>query len=267
MKSRQFYQQNLDNRSTAEILLARRVYAFCDLPEEIQENLLRLQNTNGDFLRTTSGETERRVGLLVLVTMVSVGLWAVAADASADGSLDLKRTIVFSVDAFMLLLWLVYLVWGIGKAVASPLKNRIYLTPTELIETIDGLVRRRELKDAADIIAHKYWTDSGRRHTLDIKFADGDFYQYRIFGFSTSAQLSVIEEWREKALSWQNEAVSASRRGDTNYLESQNVFSKLAETETPVLQRQYRTRKENLLLLMTIALIALNGALVFFTNK
>ena len=260
-------QQIFDNQSAAEIPPSQRVYAFRDLPKETREKLLRLQNTDGDFLRTSSGETERRVALLILAAMASVGLWAVAADAAADDLLDLKRIIVFSVDAFVLLLWLVRLVWGIGKTVASPLKNRIYLMPTELIETIDGLVRRRELKDADDIIANEYWTNSGRRNTLDIKFADGDFYQYRIFGFSTSAQLSVVEEWREKALSWQNEAVSASKRGDTNYLESQNVFSKLAETETPVLQRQYRTRKENLLLLMTIALIALNGSFVFFLTQ
>ena len=118
---------------------------------ETQEDLLRLQNSDGDFLRTTSGETERRVGLLVLVIMASVGLWAIIADSS----LDLKRNIVFFVDAFVLFLWLVYLVWGIGKAVASPLKNRVYLTPTELIETIDGFVRRRELKDAGEIIAQQ----------------------------------------------------------------------------------------------------------------
>ena len=164
-------------------------------------------------------------------------------------------------------MWLARLVWGIGKAVASPIKNRVYLTPTELIETIDGFVRRRELKDAGEIIASKYSTDSGRRHILEVKFADGDFYQYRIFGRSTSAQLSVIEEWRKKALGWKSEAVSASKRGDTNYLESQNVFSKFAETKTPVSQRQYRTQKENLLLLMTIALIALNGAFVFFLTQ
>ena len=265
--NQQINRQSFDNRLAAEIPLAQRIYAFKNLPIETQENLLRLQNTNGDFLRTTSGETERRVGLLVLVIMVSVGLWAVAADASADGSLDLKRIIIFSVDAFVLLLWLVYLVWGIGKVVASPVKNRIYLTSTELIETIDGLVRRRELMDSGDIVAHQYWTDSGRRYTLDVRFADGDFYQYRIFGRSTSAQLSVIEEWRKKALGWKSEAVSASKRGDTNYLESQNVFSKFAETKTPVSQRQYRTRKENLLLLMTIALIALNGSFVFFLTQ
>ncbi len=250
-----------------EIPPAQRVYAFNDLPPETEENLLRLQNTDGDFLRTTSGETERLVGLLVLVIMVSVGLWAIAADAAADNSLDLKRIIVFSVDAFVLLLWLARLVWGICKAVASPIKNRIYLTPNELIETIDGFVRRRELKDAGEIIASKYWTDSGRRHILEVKFADGDFYQYRIFGRSTSAQFSVIEKWREKVLNWKSEAVSASKRGDTNRLESQNVFSKFAETKMPVSLRQYRTRKENLLLLMTIALIALNGAFVFFLTQ
>ena len=251
----------------AEIPPTQIVYAFNDLPPETQENLLRLQNTDGDFLKISSGETERRVALLILAVMASVGLWAVAADASADASLDLKRIVVFSVDAFVLLLWFVYLVWGIGKAVASPIKNRIYLTPTKLIETIDGLVRYRELKDADEIIANKYWTNSGRRHTLDVKFADGDFYQYRIFGLSTSAQFSVIEEWREKALGWKNEAVSATQRSDADYLVSHDIFSKLSETKTPVLQRQYRTRKENLLLLMTIALIALNGAFVFFLTQ
>lgn len=256
-------QPSFDNRQTTEIPPPQRVYAFKDLPTETQENLLRLQNTDGEFLRTTSGETERRVALLILVILATAGLTAIVADSS----LDLKRIIVFSVDAFALLLWFVRLVWGIGKVVASSVKNRTYLTPTELIETTDGFVRSRQLKDADEITADKYWTDSGRRHTLNVKFADGDFYQYRIFGLSTSAQFSVIQEWREKALRWKNEAVSASKRGETNYLESQNVFSKITETKTPVLQRQYRTRKENLLLLMTIVLIALNGAFVFSLTK
>ncbi len=263
MTNQQITRRNFDDRSE-QLPSSKKVYAFADVPKSVQENLLRLQNTDDDFLRTSSGETERRAGLLMLVAMAAIGLAAIVADASTEGSLDLKRIIVFSADALILVLWFVYFVWGIFKAVRAPLKNRIYITRTQLIETMDGLIRYRELKDAAEISVNKYWTDIGARHTLDIKFPDGDSYQYRVYERSTSGQLSVMQEWQEKAMEWKNEASNAWQRGDKTYLESQSVFSKLSASNTPVLRRKSYTHAENVLLIITIALISLNGAFVYF---
>ncbi len=237
MTNQPIEQPNFDNRSM-KIPLAQRVYLFRDLPTNVQENLLRLQNTDGDFLKMSSGETGRRIGLLILVAMASIGLWAVVA----DGLLDLKRILVFSADVLILLLWFVYFVWRISKIFGSPLKNLIYLTPTQAIETLDGFVRYRELKDA-EIASKQYLSDSGRTFTLKLEFDDGDFYNYW-FG-SYKKDLQKRKNWYEKALTWKKEAVSAFERGDTAYLESRSVFPKLSETNTPVLQRKSYTRAEN----------------------
>ncbi|MET0752962.1 MAG: hypothetical protein ABWZ66_06295 [Pyrinomonadaceae bacterium] len=263
MTNQQIKQENLSDNSAAEISPAQKVYSFADLLKETQEKLLQMQNTDGDFLKISSGETERRIALLILVIIASIGLAAIVADSS----LDLKRIVVFSVDALLLLIWFVYLVRGIFKTLGTPLKNRIYITPTQVIETLDGTVRYRELKDSSEITVNKFSTDIGRRNKLDIKFGDGDAYQFYITGMSNSEQISLMQKWQEKAANWKHEAVSAFQRGDTNYLELQDVFSTLAETNTPVLQRQFRKGKKNLLLIITIAIITLNGAFIFFLTK
>lgn len=251
------------NNLPAEISPAQKAYSFADLPKDTQENLLRLQNSDGDFLKISSGVTERRVALFVLVIIVSIGLAAIVADSS----LDLKRIIVYSADALVLLIWIAYLIWGIFKTLKTPLKNRIYLTPTQIIETLDGTVHYRELKDSSEINVNKFSTDVGRRYKLDITFDDGDAYQFYIPGMANSKQISLMQNWQEKAANWKREAISASERGDTNYLQSHDIFPKLSESNTPILQRQFRTRKENVLLIMTILLLALNGAFVFFITK
>lgn len=53
--------QNIKNNSPKEISTAQRLFSYRDLPKDTQENLLRLQNTDGDFLRISSGEIERRI--------------------------------------------------------------------------------------------------------------------------------------------------------------------------------------------------------------
>ncbi|MGI8788303.1 MAG: hypothetical protein ACR2HG_11140 [Pyrinomonadaceae bacterium] len=262
MKS-QFAQENLDNKS-AQIPPAQRVYAFADLPKETQEKLLQLQNTDGDFLKLSNGETARRVILLILLTSTIIGLAAIVADSSNDNSLDLKRIIVFSADALLLLLWLIYFVWQLFKTVGSPLKNLVYLTPTQVIETLDGFFRCRELKDAR-IVSQQNLSDAGRTYTLNIEFDDGDFYNYWFGNYKKNFQRR--NNWEAKARIWQSEAVSAFQRGDNNFFESHDVFSKLSESNTPVLQRKFTNQKENHLLIMTIALIVLNGSFIFYLTK
>lgn len=259
-------QQNIGNNSRAEIPLSERVYAFNDLPKDVREKLLQMQNTDGVFLKRGSGETARRIIFLVLLAMAFIGLTAIVTDDVNEGILDLKRIFVFSADALVLLIWFVYFVWRISKTVGSPLKTLIYLTPTQAIETLDGFVRYRELRNAAEISVNKFWTDLGRRFTLDIKFDDGDSYQYYIAKVSYSEQLSATQKLQEKAMGWKKEAITAFERGDAAYFDSHDVFSKLSETDMPVLQIPPPHRTENVLLIMTIALIALNGVFIHFLS-
>lgn len=256
---RQFIKSNVDNNS-AKTSPAQRTYLFSDLPKNVQENLLRLQNADGDFLKISSGETGRRVGLLILLILAFTGLAAIVADDSRD----LKRIVVFSADALFLLIWFVYFLWRISQTFRSPLKNLIYLTPTQVIETLDGFVRYRELK-AGEIVPQRRLRSSGFDYYLNIEFDDGDFYTYWFGNLKKNVQKGEI--WAEKALIWKKEAVSAFQRGDTAYLESHNVFSKLSDTNTPVLQRKSRTHTENLLLIMTIALIILSGGFIYLLSK
>ena len=120
--------------------------------------------------------------------------------------------------------WFFYLIWGIFKSTAAPIKNRIYLTPTQVIETTDGAVRYRELKDAAEISVNRYWNDGGRRNSLDIKFDDGDIYQYRLDAMRNSVQFAEAKKWQEKAARWREAGVSASKRGDAAYFNSRKII-------------------------------------------
>lgn len=258
MTNQRIAQPNFNNRST-EIPLSQRVYAFEDLPPETQKNLLRLQNTDGDFLKISSGETGRRVGLLIILIFAFIGLAAIAADSSPD----LKRIVVFSADALLLLLWFGRFVWQIFKTFSSPLKNLVYLTPTQVVETLDGFARYRELKDGR-IVPQRRLRSSGLDYDLTVEFSDGDSYKFW-FGNLKKNVLSG-KDWEAKALSWQQEAVGAFQRGDKYYFESHDVFSKLSESNTPVLQRKPARQKENLLLIITILLYAINGAYLLYVG-
>ncbi len=259
--------QNIENNLTTEISSSERVYALEDLPEDVREKLLLMQKTDGDFLYVSSGETQRRVILLIPVIFASIGLAGIIADDVNEKILDLKRIIAFSVDALVLLLWFVYLAGKIFIILGSPLKNRVYITPTQVIETLDKTVRYRQLRDVSEINIDRFWSDIGRRNTLNIKFNDGDDYEYSIGGSSNSGQRSAMENWQKQAAAWKNKAVGKFQNNETDYFAANDVISNLAESNTPILRRDYRTQKENLLLLLTIALIALSGILIFFIIK
>jgi hypothetical protein len=47
-------QQNTGNNSPTEVPPSRRVYAVKDLPANVQQNLLQLQNSDGDSLKTSA---------------------------------------------------------------------------------------------------------------------------------------------------------------------------------------------------------------------
>jgi hypothetical protein len=258
MTNKQFIQSNIDDQSATEILPARRVYLFRDLPPDVQAKLLRMQNTDGDFLRLSNGVTGAKVILLILLSL-GFAFFLAAFEFSL---FDLRIILIISGGAFVFTLWFFYLVWGIFKTIASPIKNRIYLTPTEVIETADGTIRYRELKDAAEISVNRYWNDNGRRSSLDIKFDDGDIYQYRLDAIRNSVQFSETKKWQEQAAIWRDAAISASKRGDTAYFNSRDVFRKSLIANKPVLKRESR----GILLKITLALFVAS-VLVYFLLK
>lgn len=265
MTNQQFYRQSFDNQSAVDIPLSQRVYAFKDLPTNVQQNLLRLQNTDGDFLRVryvaayTSG---------VLLIFLSIGFvlfltdFAMFLNDFENVGFDLKWIIVFSGGALIFALCFLYLSWGFFRGRRSPIKNGIYLTPTQIIETADGLVRYRELKDTGEISVNKF--QGGWRTSLDVKFTDGDLYKYNLFMNNYSAppskHIAEAEKWREKAGLWRNEAINAAQRGDTAYFDSLDVIQKSATANLPVLNKYFSPRM--LMRLMSIIAFAM---IVFVT--
>jgi hypothetical protein len=231
---------------------------FRDLPPDVQAKLLQMQNTDGDFLRLINGVTGAKVILLILLSF-GFALFLAAFEFSR---FDLRIILVIAGGTLIFTLWFFYLVWGIFKSIASPIKNRIYLTPTEVIETTDGTIRYRELKDAAEISVNRYWNDNGRRSSLDIKFDDGDIYQYRLDAIRNSVQFSETKKWQEQAAMWRDAAISASKRGDTEYFDSLDVIQKSLTTNTLVLKKEPR----KILLKITLALFVAS-VLVYFLFK
>lgn len=258
MTNKQFIQPNVDNQSATEILPAQRVYLFRDLPPDVQAKLLQMQNTDGDFLRLSNGVTGAKVILLILLSF-GFAFFLAAFEFSL---FDLRIMLTISGGTLIFTLWVFYLVWGIFKTIASPIKNRIYLTPTQVIETTDGTIRYRELKDAAEISVNRYWNDNGRRSSLDIKFDDGDIYQYRLDAIRNSAQFSETKKRQEQAAMWRDAAISASKRGDADYFDSRDVFQKSLTTNTLVLKKTPR----KILLNITLALFVAD-VLVYFLFK
>lgn len=262
MTNQQINRQSFANQSSAAIPESQRVYSFDDLPNVVRDNLFRLQNTDGDFLSLSNSVTAGRV---VWLCLLSFGLLFFLASFEFV-SFDLKWILVFSSGASIFLLWFVYLFWKIYKAIRSPLKNRIYLTPTQVIETMDGFVRFRELKDAAGISVNKYWNDAGRRHTLDIAFDDGDVYQYKLEVVGNSAQLSETKRWQETAAVWAAQASTAFQGGDAEYLSARDVFPKSAMTTVPVMKKNSLNPSRRVLLKITFALFVA-GILAYFLIK
>lgn len=272
MTNRQINQQNFDNNATAEIPPSQRVYAFKDLPPEVQENLLRLQNSDGDFLRIRNAFAYRRGGFLFLLSIgfvLFLADFALFLDGFENVGFDLKWIIVFSGGALIFALCFLYLFRGIFRTRRSPIKNGIYLTPTQLIETADGLVRYRELKDTGEISVYRW--EGGWRNALDIKFVDGDFYQYDLsindIYASPAEELAEAKKWQEKAVLWRNEAISAAQRGDTAYFDSLDVIQKSATANLPVLKKIFPSvLPARLIFIITVVMIVFD-IIIFFVLK
>lgn len=271
MTNQQFYRQSFGSESAAEITPAQRVYLFRDLPKETQENLLRLQNTDGDFLRVRYVSTYTRGVLLIYLSIGFILFLADIIEFFDDFGFvfDLKWIIVFAGSALIFALCFLYLSWGFFRGRRSPIKKGIYLTPTQLIETADGLVRYRELKDTGEISVNEF--QGGWRTSLDVKFADGDLYKYNLFMNNYSARpskhIGEAVTWKEKAGLWRDEAISAAQRGDTAYFDSLDVIQKSAAANLSVPGKYFSPRVlMRLMFIITIAMI-LFATIVFYVIK
>ncbi len=230
-------QPNFDNRVTTEIPPSQRVYAFKDLPPDVQAKLLQMQNTDGDFLRLNISDTPTRVFYLIFFVSFPFACFLATFEFS---QFDLGIILFIAGGTLIFMLWYFYLIWGIFKTIVSPIKSREYVTPTQVIKTMDGTACYRELKDAAEISVNRYWDDTGRRSSLDIKFDDGDNYQYRLGGMRGSVQFSETKKWQEQAAAWRDAAIRASKRGDAEYFDSRDVFQKSLTTNPLVLKKDPR---------------------------
>jgi hypothetical protein len=272
MTNQQINQQNLDNNWTAEIPPPQRVYAFKDLPPEIQENLLRLQNSDGDFLRVRYVSTYTSGALLIFLSIGFVLFLAgflLFLDEFENVVFDLKWIIVFAGNALIFALCYSYLFWRFFRGRRSPIKKGIYLTPTQVIEAFDGTVRFRELKDTSEISVDKF--QGGWRTSLDVKFADGDLYKYYLFmnnyGLPPAKLIAEAEKWQEKVGLWRNEAISAAQRGDAAYFDSLDVIQKSATANSPVPGKYFSPRLlMRLMFIITMAIIAFN-VIIFYVIK
>lgn len=250
MESQQFIQARPDNRSSKEISPANRVYRFRDLPQEIQERLLNLQNTPGDFLKLG----DRRLLLWTILLgffLFALFIFAVACVASG---LNLETTFSMFFGSGIFLIWIFYFSWRIYKTVRSPLKNRVYLTPTQMIETNDGYVRYRELKDVSAVEFRTVRVRGGKNYILIFRLNDHDSFKYPFLIGAFSSKGHEAESWQEKAVMWRNYAVNAFQRGDAAYFNSWNIFQGLSESNTIARRKKTGVVPVIALLLITLML-------------
>ena len=255
MKNQQIRQENPGNNLTAEIPPSQKRYAFRDLPTEIQKKLLYLQNTDGDFLKTSEKGVvlARIIALLLLLNIF--GAFAASFNFSP---FDAARAFGFAVGFVLFALWTVYFGRGVYLSIKSPIKNHAYLTRTQLIETQKGTVKYRELKDVVEIVLDKAaarTVSGGSDYILKLKFGDGDWCEYP-FERWWKERLAEAEQWRERAVLWRDEAVSAFERGDKAYFDSYDVFQKSPMANVPVLEDGFRFLSPRFLFKITLALLA-----------
>lgn len=261
-------QQNIGKNLPLEIPPSRRVYAFKDLPKNVQENLLRLQNSDGDFLKVCWATTFACRELLIYLSIVFILFladFAVFLYNFENAAFDFKWIIVFAGGASAFSLCFLYLFRGFFREKRSPIKTGIYLTPTQIVETFDGAVRYRDLKDESEFSLDKF--QGGWQTSLDVKFADGDFYKYRLYYNDYSAlpskKIAEAEKWREKAGLWRNEAISAAQCGDAAYFDSWDVMQKSAAENSPVLKNYFSPRVQMGVMLVIIVALVLFDIAVF----
>lgn len=243
MTNQQFIQnavnQNAVNQNATNIHPANRFYDFNDLPGTVQEKLRRLQNTAGDYLKINKGGAVSRMVFLILLAFLFIIFIALVSSVG----ITMNSFLILSTGGLMFSMWTGYLAWRVVKTSRAPLTNSIYLTPTQLIEVIDGNVRYRELKDVVEFHHLKVNGKSGSNNYLKLRFSDNDCYEYPfLIGLFESHEAEAVM-WQATAAMWRDYALNAFQREDAAFFNSWNIFQGMANV--PV-----RKRKSHLMLVL-----------------
>jgi hypothetical protein len=245
-----------DNPLTTELPPAQKVYAFRDLPKETQERLLHLQKTDGDFLKTNE---KGRVLARVIIFLLLLNVLGAYISSFKFSPFNGAKALGFSLGFVLIAMWIAYFGRQVFRIFKSPIRNHVYLTPTQLIETNQGTIKYREIKDVVEIVVDEVTNRAGCGGTdyiLKLKFGDGYFCKYPFERWWKEHQAEA-EEWQEKATLWRDAAVNAFKRGDAEYFVSRDVIQKSAMANIPVSGESFRFLTPDFLFKITILFFAI----------
>jgi hypothetical protein len=231
--------QHVQNPSAARVSHAEKMYSFNDLPKDVREKLLQMQNTDGDFLRT--GEKASILSNIIILFFL-LTIYGGFLSALNFASLKPAKVIVFGVISLFFVYWIAYFCWPLYRTFALPVKDHVYLTRTQIVEIKDGALRFFDLKDVVQMALNKvvYKTMSGGwNYILNFEFADGYFIGC-VFPRCWKEPYPEAEQWREKANVWRDEAADAFLRGDVEFFRANDVISKSAIANLPTLKKSSR---------------------------
>lgn len=203
-------------------------FRFKELPKDVQQKLLTLQNGNGDYYKLTSGFTTHFLRIISAgIFFVLLWLFGLLYNVFADAG---WRAVWFSI-MLVLFIWFVYRSWRLANTLFSPIKEASYVTPTQSISVLtsvgDIFITYSDLKDFTTNIGFETkkikrysgklkWTET--RHFMKIAAVDGTI---RTISFKSIAE---AEKWREKFVQWINYARTAAEQNNAAYFNSWDVF-------------------------------------------
>lgn len=114
--------QNFENHFAEETLPSQKVYSFRDLPKDVRDKLLQMQNTDGDFLRTSEKSSVLAQVIFLFLVLNIFGGFVSAFDFSKT---DAVKIIFFSIGCVLFALWTAYFGRNIYRMFAFPIKNHI----------------------------------------------------------------------------------------------------------------------------------------------
>ncbi len=235
MKNQQIKQENPNNNRTTEMPHAEKIYAFNDLPTDVRERLLQMQNTDGDFLRTG----EKRVALVNIIGLFFALTFFDGFIKSIDSFKgNVVQLILFGFCSVVFIYWIAYFGRAVYRTFALPIKHYVYLTRTQIIETKDGAVRFLDLKDVVKITLEKFANKTmsgGWDYILIFEFADG-FQIGCAFPRWWKEHYAEAEEWLAKSNIWRDDAAEAFRRRNAAFFTAHDFISKAVTANLPVLK-------------------------------
>ena len=251
------------NQPATQIAPSQRLYSFQALPKPIQERLLRLQNTNGDFVRTSNTGTS----LWIVLECFLLGgflLYVLLVVSSGTGA---KMLVPLFAGSAIWLTWIIYIGWKLFKMSSSPIGEYLYLTQTQLIQTSGGYVRYRDLLEVRDFHFLTIRGRGGNRYVLTCRLFDNDVFKFVFTLGMFSSKTVEAKAAKDKAARWRAQAIDAFQRRDAAYFNSRNVFQGLAEANTPMSQRPSGIVPVIVLLVITSAVMGIGLTVYGLVNS